>query len=160
MMASMLQLVLVTLLAQLFEQFPAGEIFKGAPARPVLKTAGQRQFRTVIREAAGKGANFAGHYTIAQWGCGAGCISIALIDAKKGTVYDGPFAVLGWGWPQFKYEGKYSANDEGFEPLSFRIDSRLLIVRGCPEDTDCGSYFYEWTGSSLKLIRKVPAGTQ
>jgi hypothetical protein len=147
----MLQLVLVTLLAQLFEQFPAGEIFKGAPARPVLKTAGQRQFRTVIREAAGKGANFAGHYTIAQWGCGAGCISIALIDAKKGTVYDGPFAVLGWGWPQF---------GEGSEPLSFRADSRLLIVRGCPEEKNCGAYFYEWTGSSLKLIRKAPAGPQ
>jgi hypothetical protein len=71
-------------------------------------------------------------------------------------VYDGPFSILSFGTP-LKYEGKYSAASDSFEPLSYRIDSRLLIVRGCPQEENCASYFYEWADSRFKLIRKVPA---
>ena len=37
-------------------------------------------------------------------------------------------------------------------PLAYKLDSRLLIARGCPEEENCGSYFYEWTGTKFKLI--------
>lgn len=138
-----------------FEQFAATETFSGKPAAPTLKTAGQRMFRTRIREAAAKGPNFAGHYTIAEWGCGSGCVSIALIDSSDGRVFDGPFQTLSW--DLVNYEGKYPSNANGFVPLSFHRDSRLLVARGCPQDKDCASYFYEWTGSQFKLLRKIPA---
>jgi hypothetical protein len=138
-----------------FEQFSVAESFTGKPAPPQI-TASHRLFRTMIRRGASKGPNFAGHYTIATWGCGTGCMSLAIIDAKDGRVLDGPFSDLGWGIP-FKYEGKYSPLSDNFEPLSYRIDSRLLIVRGCPEDENCASYFYEWADSRFKLIRKIPA---
>ncbi len=139
-----------------FDQFRVDETFSGNVARPVLKTLGHRAFRTKIREAAAKGPNFGGHYTIGQWGCGSACTSMVTIDATNGSVHNGPFGILGWG-ESMKYEGKYSSYQNKFVPLSFRLDSRLLIVRGCPEDKDCGSYFYEWTGSRFKLIRKIPA---
>ncbi len=129
--------------------------FSGKPAQPVLKTAQDREFRTVIRDAAAKGPNFAGHYTIAQWGCGAGCVSIVVVDAANGAIYRAPFRVLGW--DMRKYEGKYASNDDKFEPLAFRLDSRLLIARGCPEEANCASYFWEWTGSQFKLITKIPS---
>ena len=35
--------------------------------------------------------------------------------------------------------------------------SRLLIARGCPEEKNCASYFYEWTGAQFKLLRKIDA---
>jgi hypothetical protein len=138
-----------------FDQFGVDEIFKDKPAPPKI-TGSHQWFRTMIRRAAAKGPNFAGHYTIATWGCGTGCVSMAIIDAKDGSVYDGPFNDLGWGI-SLKYEGRYSSMSNSFEPLSYRIDSRLLIVRGCPEDENCASYFYEWVDSRFKLLRKIPA---
>lgn len=138
-----------------FEQFPSTETFSGKPAAPVFQTAGQRKFRTMIREGAAKGPNFAGRYTIADWGCGAGCVSIAVIDAKDGKVYDGPFSVLSW--DMFTYEGKYKSNTPEFAPLEFQKGSRLLIARGCPEEEKCASYFYEWVAPKFKLIRKIEA---
>ena len=139
-----------------FTQYPApGAKFTGTPAKPVLKTAYQRTFRTMIRESAAEGPNFAGHYTVAEWGCGAGCVSVVLVDAATGTIYSGPFRNLGW--EMRKYENRLASNDEKFEPLEYRLDSRLLVARGCPEEANCASYFWEWTGSQFKLIQKVPS---
>jgi len=138
-----------------FQEYPAGEAFSGKPAAPILKTANQRMFRTMIRQGAAKGPNFAGRFTVAEWGCGGGCASIAVIDARDGTVYDGPFQSLSWSL--FKYEGQYAANANDFAQLEYRKDSRLLIARGCPEDENCASYFYEWAPPKFKLLRKVPA---
>jgi len=131
-----------------FEDYPVTETFKGSPAPPKLRRPADRLFRTRIREGAAKGPNFAGHYTIATWGCGMGCVSIAIVDAKDGRIYDAPFTALAWGVPMMK---------DSVEPLAYKLDSRLLIVRGCPEEENCGSYFYEWMGTRFKLIRKVGA---
>ncbi|HYW42353.1 MAG TPA: hypothetical protein VE959_05825 [Bryobacteraceae bacterium] len=138
-----------------FDQYRVAETFTGKPVAPVLKTVEDRAFRTMIREGAADGPNFAGHYTIVEWGCGAGCVSIATVDARTGTVYHGPFRNLAW--TMMKYEGRYAANDDKFEQLAYKPDSRLLVARGCPEEKDCASYFYEWTGAQYKLIRKVAA---
>lgn len=130
-----------------FEDYPVTAIFKGTPAAPKLRP-GDRLFRTRIREGAARGPNFAGHYTIAEWGCGMGCVSIAIVDASDGRIYDAPFTALAW--------GKALMNGE-FQPVDYKLNSRLLMVRGCPEEENCGSYFYEWTRSRFKLIRKVAA---
>lgn len=149
-----------------FEQFRVTEIYSGRPASPILKTPGERRFRTRIREGAAKGPNFAGHYTIASWGCGSAAISVVVIDATDGTVFNGPFSCLGFSYPRvLKYEGKYVPDEGHFRPLDFRLNSSLLIMRGCPDDENIncsdprenGSYFYEWTGSRFKLLRKIPA---
>jgi len=80
-----------------FESYPVVEKFKGTPARPILRTSEQRSYRTRIREGAKKGPNFAGHYTIVEWGCGSGCLSIAIVDAATGMVWDDPFHTLIFG---------------------------------------------------------------
>src|SRR5215467_10781095 len=77
---------------------PESENFSGKPAAPVFQTAGQRKFRTMIAEAAAKGPNFAGHYRIAEWGCGGGCVQFAVVDSRSGAIYDGPFGVLPAGY--------------------------------------------------------------
>lgn len=133
--------------------YPVNEVFSGRPAQPKLLRPGDRLFRTRIREDSAKGPNFAGQYTIVEWGCGTSCVSIAVIDAKTGDVYSGPFGILGYG-DVMKYA---DVSEDSFEPLSYNVRSRLLVVRGCPEDQNCGSYFYEWRPPQFRLIRKFSA---
>lgn len=76
-----------------FDQFRVTQVFSGKPAKPVLRTADDRMFRTKISDGAKDGPNFAGHYTIAAWGCGAGCVQMVLIDAVDGRIYRAPFQV-------------------------------------------------------------------
>ena len=133
-----------------FGDFRTPEIFKGQAAKPVLRTARQKRFATQIRRQATLPANFGGHYKIAQWGCGSQCVSIAIVDLKTGGVYNGPFLILGYGIP-YKYEG-------GDDELQYEPSSRLLIARGCPEDKNCGTYYYEWKDDHFNQIRFAPHG--
>ena len=148
-------LLLLALSTPQFDSFPAQEIFKGKPAAPKLKSERDRRFQTKIREGAETGPNFAGHYTIVQWGCGASCISLLIVDAKTGVIYPLPFEVLSFGFPyRFTEEG---GGIEELDPLSFRLDSNLLVMRGCPMEKDCATYYYEWQGARLRTIDKIPA---
>src|SRR5664279_959817 len=74
-----------------FAQYPASVVFKGIPAPPKLATARQQEFRTVPRDGAKKGPNFAAHYTVVIWGCGTSCAQFAIVDAITGRTYDPPF---------------------------------------------------------------------
>ena len=132
-----------------FDQFKVTGKFTGKPAAPVLRTRTHQEFRTAIREAVAKGPDFAGHYTIAEWGCGAGCVSMAVVDNATGRILDAPFSVLAYDVSR-SYEG-------GEEQLEHHADSSLLIARGCPEEKNCGTYYYEWADNRFKLLRKTPA---
>lgn len=136
-----------------FQDYPASSIFTGTPASPKLVRPADRLFRTQIRDGAAKRPNFAGHYSIVEWGCGSSCVSIAIVDAKDGEVYAAPFRDLGYGSVLIYAD----VSEEHYEPLDHKLNSRLLVVRGCPEDRDCASYFYVWTGSTFKLIDKGTA---
>jgi len=138
-----------------FEQFPVTEKFSGTPAVPVLSTARDRRFRTMIRRGAAEGPNFAGHVTITYWGCGTGCREIAVIDARTGEINHDLPRYLTSSFLEFP-DGTATA-DDGFEALSYRRDSRLLIVRGCPSDRNCALFYYEWTGAEFRLLRKLRA---
>lgn len=134
-----------------FEDFRVAEVFKGPRAKPLIETRLARLYRTTIRDAAKQGPNFAGRYAVAEWGCGSNCGGMAVIDEKTGNVYEGPAQVITFP-PMFHYP------DEHDQPASvFRLDSRLLVIHGCPGETGCGSYYYEWTDSRLKLLRMLPA---
>jgi len=81
-----------------------------------------RTFRTNLREGARKGPNFAGHFTIVQWGCGTNCIEGAVVDARNGAVYFPPqLAVIDyWGGPE----------TPNLPALQFRASSELLVIAG------------------------------
>jgi hypothetical protein len=138
------------------EDFPATEKFSGKPAAPAIKTAGDRTFRTKIHEGAARGPNFAGHLTIATWGCGSSCLDLAVIDARTGEIYPGLPAIFSFGAPLKFPDGAETTGDK-FEPLSFRLNSRLLILRGCPDEKDCALYAFEWTGKTFRLLTQQPA---
>jgi hypothetical protein len=134
-----------------FADYSVTGIFHGTPAAPRLLTRGQQRFRTVIREWTRKGPNFAGHYTIAEWGCGSACAQIAVVDDLSGAVHEGPFGILPNGYVYF---GPNPDLDK--TGMSYRPNSALFIVRGCPNFEACGTYYYEWKGSDFKQLRATP----
>ena len=98
-----------------FQDYPISEKVTGKPTPVNLRSHPKASlFRTKLREGAKRGPNFAGHYTLLMWGCGADCMVVAVVDAKTGRVYFAPFTV--------------SVSMKG----DFRINSRLFI-RNPPE---------------------------
>src|SRR5215831_11081735 len=45
-----------------------------------------RMYRTVIRQEMSQGANFAGFYRVAIWGCGSSCAQFAVVNLETGRV--------------------------------------------------------------------------
>lgn len=107
-------------------------------------------FRTNLRNAAKEGVNFAGHYIVANWGCGTNCSQSAIIDARTGQVFF-PDELEGAGF------GFCELPDDA-EPIAYQAGSRLLILNGFKggdlnsENAPCGVYYLEWTGKSFKQI--------
>lgn len=108
-----------------FPQYPVAERYHGPQAVPKL-TSGTAawHFRTRIREAARQQPNFAGHYILAAWGCGAECLSSAIIDVRTGTVYFNDVSVCCW------FSSDTTKKPENFEPIDFRLNSRLIVFTG------------------------------
>jgi hypothetical protein len=100
------------------------------------------QFRTRIREAATQPPNFAGHYVLATWGCGAECVSYVIIDVKSGTVYFDDMTVC-WGM----------AVPVDFEPVYGRIDSRLLVFTGMLSEQGSNTvHYYTFSKGQLTAV--------
>ena len=132
-----------------FSDYPVKEIYKGKPAPPKVVTRTQREFRTMIRQGAESKVEFAGHYTVPRWGCGAGCAMFAIVDSISGAVYDAPFAVSELPMEAWKKQ------DQPPERFEMRADSALLKISGCANEQDCGFYdFVMVEGKGLNLVRK------
>jgi hypothetical protein len=127
----------------LFAKYPVESSFKGKPAAPVLTDPAALLYRTRIREAVAKGVGFAGHYEVAIWGCGAGCLSFAIVDAVTGKVYFFPATI--------------SQVREAGERLTYKRDSRAVHVIGSLNEEDSGDRWYVWNGEKFILISKKPA---
>ena len=128
-----------------FEDFPAGQVFTGAN-RLLLRSADDRLFRTRLREAARRRPDFAGHYVLARWGCGAMCQSVEIIDVRSGRVIWTPGSICCW-----------TTRDNSIEPVRFRPDSSLLILTGLrnEKEGDNGAHYYRIEGSRLVHLKDV-----
>ncbi len=128
------------------------EAFQGTPARPQIVEKKHREFRTAITDAARKGPNFAGHYTVAEWGCGSGCVSLAVVDEATGKVFSAPFGILTLPFT----EGTADEPAHEFQGAVYQLNSRLFIADGCPEEKKCATYYYEWKDDKFNLLSIVP----
>lgn len=108
-----------------------------------LTTSQVRRYRTELREASNHPPDFAGHYILANWGCGASCVLAAAIDAKTGAVTLFPFTVSNWPL-------------DVTEPLTYKQDSRLLLVQGSRNEKGSGTAAYEFTGHSFRPLTPDP----
>jgi hypothetical protein len=82
--------------------------------------------------------NFAGHFTVAVWGCGSNCVSYAVIDAITGAVYE---------------KGLPNPN-EGYPcGLLYQRDSNLFVVeQSATIQSKCEPSLYVWRGSRFEPI--------
>jgi hypothetical protein len=130
--------------APTFEQYRV-PVFSGTSASVRLGSHPQAQtFRTVLREAARKGPNFAGHFTVATWGCGTNCIVVAIIDARNGRVFF-PFNREAVSTPR--------EMDAAVPTFRYRADSRLFIVAGgVPSHGEFGVARLLWNGSKFEEL--------
>jgi len=109
----------------------------------------EREFRTRLRSAARQTPNFAGHYVVSTWGCGAECLTGAFIDANTGEVKWLPDGICCW--------------DASVDrPIEFRLDSRLIVFvgeRGERPD-DQGTHYYEFRDGKFVYITSHFGGRQ
>jgi len=117
-----------------FNEFPVGEIYEGEISEPDFETnQAALTFRTRIREGVREGTNFAGHYTVIEWGCGTGCQAHAVVDVKTGKIVSFGLPSV-WG-------------------ADYKIDSFLLVLNPYQNlPVPAGSY-YEETKTSYYLMR-------
>jgi hypothetical protein len=128
-----------------FEDYPIDKVYQGKPKHVNLQSHPQaNKWRTVLRGGAKEGPNFAGHYTIVQWGCGSSCHRFAIIDAETGKVYfpkNISCVSCGWWWEK----------DCG---LQFIKNSNLLVISGSTcEIGEHGTFYYIWKENDLKFLK-------
>lgn len=122
------------------------------PAPPNVKSGRSYMYRTMIKEGARLGPNFAGQYTIIRIGCGAATTCVAIVDAKSGKVY----------FPSQVVSVEALLVDTGsmdVRTLNYRRDSSLLVVVGSPNENRkrAGISYYEWKSGILSLVRFISA---
>jgi hypothetical protein len=117
-----------------------------------------RMYRTAIRQEMSQGANFAGFYRVAIWGCGSSCSRFAVVNLKTGSVItaQGVDNVSGVDFAADDFLPKANSGTVSFR---FREDSRLLVILGAINDDDLkeGAYYYVLKGEKLILIHKTIA---
>lgn len=130
---------------QTFDRYPA-KVLKIKSKAPNLKSHKlARMFRTNLRDAANEGINFAGHFVLTVWGCGASCGVGAIINARSGVVY----------FPE-ELTGMSNAGI-----LQFRSNSQLIILDGGAGNGETqkprkdGTHYFRWTGKKLQRIKFV-----
>jgi hypothetical protein len=128
-----------------FAAYPAPAVHTGQRVPPKLspQTAAW-MFRTRIREVAQRRPNFAGHYVLATWGYGAECLSYVIVDVTSGKVYFDDVTICCWG----------TAVPDSFEPIDFRLSSRLVIFTGLlAEEGKKGPHYYKFQDGQLIAVR-------
>jgi len=111
--------------------------YEGKPAKVDFSSLpAAREYRTEITEQASDGINYAGHYTVAKWGCGTNCIGFAIIDAINGKVV------------------YYAPHNEEGNGLTYSFDSRILIHN----EKDDYSYYKGKTIDELISSKEIQFG--
>lgn len=136
-----------------FARFGAEAPLQQRPHLPVLDSARKRNYRSVLTEAAQAGANFNGHYAVARWGCGTGCLEWAVIDLSNGKVFLQEHALSCW---PSRPAGK-GADGQPADWLAFQVSSSLLYLHSCKHDGSNGAFdtraVYRFQHGRLRLLR-------
>ena len=149
-----------------FEDYPLQQIYNGVPTLPKIVTPSQRRYRTSIREGVEKGwgvlhdgreqhrpgPNFAGKMIVVQWGCGAPCLMMAMVDAVTGEIYSLPLAID----DTLALPLLCIGNSVGRGPeVKFRQDSRLMVIKATPDYSKRNhhsySHYYLWRDNRWSL---------
>lgn len=125
--------------------YPSRSRMKGKTVLPDFKKRDREfnSFRTRIREGMQKGPNFAGHYSVIQFGCGTGCSGVVVGDNKTGRP------------ARFPRGGESNM----YLDLQFQQDSRLMAAQWLDYDTDrCFIEFFDFDRHEWHVLSKIDVG--
>jgi hypothetical protein len=113
-----------------------------------------RKYRTVLRDQMSRGANFAGHYRVAVWGCGSSCAMFAVINLDSGKVIVPRGANSVDGATLAANDFLPNADSDGIWGLRFTENSRLLVLVGALNEDEArqGAHYFVLTNDKLKLV--------
>jgi hypothetical protein len=105
-----------------------------------------------------EGPNFAGNLIVIQWGCGAPCMRMAIVDAQTGEIpsdlgkgvgarsFDMPLLAIGDSVPQNP-------------AVQFQPNSSLMIIKATPNQSGrrhpSYTYYFLWRRNRWTLLRKA-----
>lgn len=131
-----------------FSAFPPDRYHAGPVRLPDFQGRDEwaRSFRTRIRNGINAGANFSGHYSVIEIGCGTSCRFAFIADVATGEVFSFPYG----GEEQYQLGLVYSS------------DSRLLratwMMNTWGQDTGskdmCVSQDLVWNGTEFEVVRE------
>jgi hypothetical protein len=117
-------------------------------SNPIAKT-----YRTVLRREMAEGPNYAGHYRVAIWGCGASCAMFAVVNLKTGNVItaNGFTTVIGAHLLADDFLPGTKSDGWGFR---YENGSSLLVVLGEIDEDESrdGAYYFVLQNEALRLI--------
>ena len=129
-----------------FEDYTAVEKWDGQRTPVKLTSTAERTLRTRLTEASRQAPNFAGHYRFVTWRCRSNCVEAAIIDLQTGEVIQHPMTRheqdLDLTFCRFHHDGD----------TSFRLDSRLMIVRCQWDIGPADIYYFEWQPKGFKEL--------
>lgn len=135
-------------MAKVFAQYPADNpdaIFTLVNKPPILDTKEKIDFRTRIKEIAKDPVNFAGHYAVGSWGCGTGCSTWVIIDARNGKVL----------LPFIEVTVLPDEDQPDVSFARFSLGSRVIVFHGqLNENGPSGLHYFVIENGSLKPIAK------
>ena len=126
-----------------FKQFKVNSTYRGATRFPNFYGRDRRfkDYRTRIRNGLKNGPNFAGHYSVIQFGCGTSCTEVYLADNRTGRVFAFP----------------RGGEDNMSLDLAYELDSRLLAAQW-QDGTTCELEYFEWRGDEARLLEREDLG--
>ena len=101
------------------------------------------KYRSNLRYQVKDGVNFAGHYVLTKFGCGAACLLGAIVDTKTGRVF-------------FPNEISVFGLQDWDKDIGIRRNSRLLILNEYREGHLIGTHYHLWTGTKFRELNFVP----
>lgn len=124
-----------------FSDYRVDQQFEGKLTHVKIVSAQDKEFKTVLQRALHQKPNFAGHYVMLQFGCGASCVQAAVVDAQTGDVFWLPFTVC--------------CSLPDISPINYRLDSSLIEINGSRNETGQGTYYYNFSNGNFVLIKEV-----
>lgn len=125
--------------------FPAEASYSGKTKMPDFKGRDKdfNVFRTRIRNGLKNGPNFAGHYSLIQFGCGTGCSSVIVSDNNTGRPLSFP----------------RGGEDNMYLSLKFQRNSRLIAAQWANyEQGRCVIEFFDLNGRIWKPLQRLDIG--
>ncbi|WP_275782648.1 hypothetical protein [Pararhizobium gei] len=127
-------------------EYPSRARMSGKTVLPNFKARDRdfNSFRTRIRDGMQKGPNFAGYFTVIQFGCGTGCSGVVVGDNRTGRPIRFP----------------RGGEDNMYLALEFRLDSRLMAAQWLDYDASrCFIEFFDFDRGAWNVVSKISVGS-